>query len=96
VQISNSVDSYPFADAPFPCQGKQGNGTKRSRFRVGGRGVLRRLRPALFNADPKPNFHYDNDRKLEAEIQGYEAVYFLSLTIKIKNEQRIFESGEIE
>jgi hypothetical protein len=50
-------------------------------FRVGERGLLRRLRSALFNADPKPNFHYDNDRKLKEQIQGYEAVNFLSLKI---------------
>jgi hypothetical protein len=50
-------------------------------FRVGERGLLRRLRSALFNADPKPNFHYDNDRKLEEQIQGYEAVNFLNLKI---------------
>jgi len=37
---------------------------------------VRCLHPALLNPGPKPNFHYDNDRKLEEQIQGYEAVNF--------------------
>jgi hypothetical protein len=32
------------------------------------------LRPALFIDRRKPNFHRNNDRKLGAQMQGYDAV----------------------
>jgi len=62
-------DSSPFAEA-------QGKGTQEPRSRVRGRVVRGRLPPASFSADPKPNSHHNNDRKLEAGIQGCEAVNF--------------------
>lgn len=43
-----------------------------------------RLRPALFSADLKPNFHRDNDRKLTGRIQGCEAVDFTHLPVPIR------------
>jgi uncharacterized protein YggE len=53
------------------------------------------LRPTLIATDAQPSFHYDNDRKLEEQIQGYGAVNSLILTVKSKMNSRFSRAAKL-
>ncbi len=84
---AGAASSAPTTNIFGACLGRMRDGRTgrswRPHHRVGGAVAFGRLRPVLLvapvGADPKPNFHRNNDRKSEGGMQGHVCCVFFEL-----------------